>query len=136
MKSIQSRKLLLLILAFILASCGVGGFYMEGVSGDARESYLDSIKPYIHYWKKKDAMDKERLDDSTSCGGGKNASHNPSFSREQIQDERKSSNVTENVARTRLFHAWERCMLRKNYVYTGRCIDNEVSRAKPACGAP
>ena len=136
MKCFRATTMVGLLGTFVLASCGIGGHYMEGISGKAREEYLKSIKPYIHYWRKPEMTNDVRLFDSADCGGGRREANNPSFSREQIQAAKRAGDLKEDDAYRHLFHDWERCMLDKGYRYTGKCLDNEISRAKPACGAP
>ena len=88
--------------------------------------------PEIEYWIKPDTSAEQRVQDSKECGGTPLGS---SFNDEQIETERQSGELI-LAPLSRLHHKWERCMLSKGYQYTGLCLDNSVSRARPACGAP
>jgi hypothetical protein len=114
-------------IGILLSACaGVGGYWMNGDPSVGR-----NIKPYLHYWEKAGVMAEQRLADGTACGGGYREPNMPSFSKEAISVARLAGEKDDNQAYSRLFHDWERCMLKKGYHYTGKC-DNET----PACGAP
>jgi len=100
-----------------------------------KEAYerLVHPKPYLDFFEKQGITVEERRHDSADCGGGN--SDSPGFSQSRIKSVQKSEE-TEQQARSRLHHEWERCMLKKGYRYTGKCYDNEISRASPVCGAP
>lgn len=119
-----------LCLSFLLTGCGT----QVPLSGKARDDYMKSIKPYLQYWDKPGMTSEGRSQDSASCGGG-SSDHAPEFHPNKIKAAQRPGE-TENATYTRLFHDWERCMIKKGYRYTGKCSDNEISRAKPACGAP
>lgn len=127
----------LICLAALLGACTFGP---NGICGpQTPAAYCDKgayqrlarPKPYLENWTKLDVTPDERRRDSAMCGGGN--SDSPGFSHRtkafQLSGEK------ENETYTRLFHEWERCMLKKGYRYTGPCYDNEISKAKPACGA-
>jgi hypothetical protein len=76
---------------------------------------------------------EKRRQDSADCGGG--ASDSPGFNEKKVEKARRPGE-TWLKAYGRLFDDWDRCMLKKGYRFTGKCYDNEVSKAKPACGAP
>jgi hypothetical protein len=97
---------------------------------------LQPIKAYLQYWEKYGMTDEARRRDSAECGGGASEENAPSFGEEQVRSARRIGDKDEFASRTRLFHDWERCLLKKGYQFTGKCYDNETSRAKPACGAP
>ena len=92
------------------------------------------IKPYIEYWNRAVTTPEARGQDSANCGGG-SGDDPPGFGPRRIKEARRSGE-TENETYRRLFHDWERCMLKTGYRFTGPCYDNEISRASPACGAP
>lgn len=88
--------------------------------------------PRIESWIKLNTSAEQRVQDSKDCGGTQLGS---GFNDEQIEAERQPGDGY-FAPLTRLHHKWERCMLGKNYQYTGQCLDNSVSSARPACGAP
>ncbi|SRR5690554_1649839 len=89
--------------------------------------------PRIESWIKSDTSAEQRVQDSIECGGSSLGSN---FNDQQIEDERQLGERGYFAPLARLHHKWERCMLSKGYQYTGLCLDNSVSRARPACGAP
>ena len=52
----------------LLIGCGT----QIGLSGQAREDYLKSIKPYGAHWVKEGMTRESRLADWVACGGGVN----------------------------------------------------------------
>lgn len=94
---------------------------------------LEPPKPYLENWNKPAITSDGKMQDSKSCGG---SNRGPDFSTEQLNAVRQKGDKNDFAARGRLFHDWERCMLKKGYRYTGMCYDNEISRVSPACGAP
>ena len=89
--------------------------------------------PRIESWIKPDTTAEQRVRDSKECGGTPLGSN---FNDQQIEDERQAGEGGYFAPLARLHHKWERCMLSKGYQYTGQCLDNAVSRVRPACGAP
>lgn len=89
--------------------------------------------PYIKRWEKTSMTPEDRLQDSADCGGGA-SDYSPTLNH-RIERE-KLPGETPSEAYNRLHKEWQRCMLKKGYIYKGKCYDNEVSRASPACGAP
>jgi hypothetical protein len=64
------KKLFFVISAIVcLASCGIGGYQMNGISGKERAEYLKSIKPYGAHWVKESMTSDQRLIDWVDCGG-------------------------------------------------------------------
>ena len=68
-------------------------------------------------------------DDSRACGGSNSGAN----FREQQIDEIIRPNEKRHEARSRLHHIWQRCMMEKDYRYTGRCFDNKNARHYPKC---
>jgi hypothetical protein len=62
-------------LSLLLAGCGIGGFWMEGISGQAREDYLKSIKAYGEYWVKDGMTVEQWREDWVACGGMKDGGY-------------------------------------------------------------
>ena len=89
--------------------------------------------PEIEYWIRPDSTAEQRVQDSITCGGSPLGAN---FSRKQLEAERQPGEHIFLGPLSRLHDKWERCMLSKGYQYTGQCLDNSVSRARPACGAP
>lgn len=112
-------------LSFLLTGCGIE----PALSGQAREDYLKSIKPYIEYWEKDGVTREERARDAIGCGG---SNRGTDFSRQQLDAARREGE-NDWVVRSRLANEWQRCMLRHGYRYTGKCYDNEIGRTSPAC---
>jgi hypothetical protein len=99
-------------LSLLLAGCGIGGFWMEGISGQAREEYLKSIKAYGEYWVKEGMTVEQWREDWVACGGMKNGSFgvNSGSTTQQIQE---AAN-----AKARELDA---CMASKGYYWVGSC---------------
>ncbi|MRR28866.1 hypothetical protein EG834_00680 [bacterium] len=116
--------------SILFTGCGIGGFWMNG------NPFLTPIKPYLHYWEKPGMTVEGRREDGTACGGGAQEAYIPSFTDEQERLARLPGEKDNFTVRARLFHNWERCMLKKGYRFTGKCYDNEISRSKSSCGAP
>lgn len=106
----------------LLPGCGIGGFWMNG-----DPFAYKSIKSYIEKWEKLGTAAEARQQDSSTCGGG---TSNPAV----VEQARRPHETASDTLR-RLTYEWERCMLRKGYHFTGKCND-EIMRARPACGAP
>lgn len=89
--------------------------------------------PPIENWSKPYISAEQRVADSISCGG---SSIGPSPSAEAMQAEQlPEENIV--MTRIRLGYNWEKCMLGKDYQYTGKCNPNDsYSSGRPACGAP
>lgn len=116
--------MVLLLGTFLLGSCGT----QIALSGQAREDYLKSIKPYIAYWEKSIPPEEMRLHAWLACGGRESGTF--------AWDSRKKLAGESDVAsRTRLEFEFQRCMIRSGYRYTGDCT-SDYMRACPLCGAP
>jgi hypothetical protein len=92
---------------------------MEGISGQAREDYLKSIKPYGEYWVKEGGTVEQRRQDAWACGA---APHNTgadhvTFTHAQINAELRSGETDMDIARSRLRKVWIECMKSKGYEY-------------------
>jgi hypothetical protein len=106
-------------LSLLLAGCGIGGFWMEGISGQAREEYLKSIKPYAHYWVKEGVTVEEKRRDSWACGAAPTiiGADGPIFTDEQIKAAKHPEEQHDIAAVRRLEDAWGKCMRSKGYGY-------------------
>ena len=114
-------------LSFLLEGCGIGGMWMNG------NPFPTPVKPYLEYWEKPGMTADSRMQVSASCGGG--LSDRPGHSEEQIKAAQRNGEKRGQTY-ARLFNDWERCMIKNGYSFKGECYDNEISRSKPACGAP
>ena len=99
----------------LLNGCGINGYEMNGVSGQAREDYLKSIKPYGAHWVKEGMTDEQRLDDIEQCGGGRGLY--VGFPDAKIKAEKRLEESNDFPARNRLSKAWSECMQVKGYRY-------------------
>jgi hypothetical protein len=108
-----------LCLSFLLAGCELVFQAGTGLSGQAREDYLKSIKPYGEYWVKEGMTVEGRREDSWACGAAR-TTHGAShvvFSDEQEKAERRPEEKDNFAARERLSRAWVECMKTKGYRY-------------------
>jgi hypothetical protein len=119
----KSASLMSMLSILALGGCSMG-FVPTG---------LELPKPYLEDWSKPAITFDGKEQDSKSCGG---STRGPDFNTEQVNAARQQGDKNDFAPRGRLFHDWERCMLKKSYRYAGKCYDNEISRASPACGAP
>ncbi|USX11996.1 hypothetical protein NHH88_20105 [Oxalobacteraceae bacterium OTU3CAMAD1] len=94
---------------------------------------LEPVKATLEYWEKPGMTSESRLVESAQCGGGYTL--HTGFRPETIRAAQREGE-TERDTDFRLFHDWQRCMLKKGYRSTQQCYDNEISRAMPSCGAP
>lgn len=117
-----------LCLSLLLAGCELVFQAGTGLSGQAREDYIKSIKPYLQYWVKEGMTVDGRLRDWVACGGDPDGG----FS---MHVNRMLPGETNEQARTRQSFAHQRCMLRSGYRYTGNCSSADM-KARPLCGAP
>ena len=111
-------------LFFALVGCGT----QVALSGKARTEYLKSIKPYIAYWEKAGMTEERRRQDWLACGGNERGTFSWKV-KQQLPDE------SDEIARIRQEHAFERCMIRAGYRYTGNCSSEDM-KSQPLCGAP
>ena len=108
-----------------LAGCGISGFWMTGDPSAGKD-----IKPYIAYWQKEGMTEEGRLKDWVACGGMKDGGFGY-----PLDPNARLSGESEQEFMTRLDHAFQRCMIRSDYHYTGNC-SSEYMKARPLCGAP
>lgn len=94
---------------------------------------LEPSRPYLTLWDKPVTVEGRR-GDWVECGGHSDGSFSPYIG--LLNKERRPEEKDRSAAHSRLDHELQRCMLKKGYRYTGKCYDNEISRASPACGAP
>jgi hypothetical protein len=108
-----------MFLCLLLAGCGIGGFWMTGISGQAREDYLKSIKAYGEYWVKEGMTVEQRRRDSWDCGAGSSEfeADRVDFTPAQIKAERRPEEKDDFAARGRLRQRWVECMRSKGYEY-------------------
>lgn len=96
---------------------------MNGNPFYGREPYV----PPRDYWVKKEAVSpSQRSSDWIECGGDPQGGGTAWKNLPDIQEERV-------LYRRNYFNEIQRCMLRKNYIYNGKC--HADSTHYPACGA-
>lgn len=121
------------LLSFLLSGCGIGGWWMNG------NPFLEAPQPTLQQWEKLGINPERRREDAVKCGADPYSASTdwaPGTSRNQIVAAQRNDE-TERQTSLRLYHAWERCMLKTGYQFTGPCIkDSKFSSARPACGAP
>jgi len=127
MKRLYFLLVVLLCLGFLFTGCGT----QVALSGRAYDEYVKSIKPYIQYWEKEGLTVEKRRGDWVECGGSSDGSFSPYIG--LLNKERRPEEKDRSAAHDRLDNELQRCMLKKGYRYTGKCYDNEMSRASPAC---
>ncbi|MBU0751964.1 MAG: hypothetical protein KJ787_11885 [Gammaproteobacteria bacterium] len=106
-------------MALFLVSMQSGCGTQIGISGQAREDYLKSIKPYGEYWVKEGGTVELRRQDAWACGS---APHNTgadhvTFTHAQLNAEWHSGETDMDIARSRLRKVWIECMKSKGYEY-------------------
>lgn len=121
----NSQIRLVVVLCWIVFFSGCFGFVPTG---------LEPAKHYIEYWEKSVMTAESRRKDSVRCGAA-DTDYILGFGQNKIKAAQRPDE-TDNETDTRLLHDWQRCMINKGYRYTGGCYNNEISRTKPACGAP
>ena len=62
-------RIIFVLNSLLMSSCGIGGYWMNGVSGKERTEYLNSIKPYGAHWVKEGMTRESRTSDWLQCGG-------------------------------------------------------------------
>lgn len=113
-----------------LPGCCPNGCFI--VTGEAFQKAANPT-PYLDQWVKPGSTKEQLLQTSEACGGG--YGDRPGFSDAKVAKAMQSGE-SERDAYRRLFHDYERCLIRKGYKFIGPCYDNEVSRQLPRCGAP
>jgi len=118
------KFILLFSCCLALCSCGIGGYWMNGMPPSMMPPYV----PARDYWVKEEPVDvSNRANDWIECGGdpqgGGTAWKNLPDNEKEVVWYRK-----------KYFKEIQRCMLRKGYIYTGVC--HEFNADYPACGAP
>ena len=134
----NSIKLILLV----MAALALGGCYIH--NGEIcsiampqiycdKEAYARLTKPIraSHNWAKDGKNEESRLSDWIECGGTNNGDYG--LLAREPGNERTTKEIQSEIKH--LAHSLQRCMLKKGYIYTGQCLDTDVSRAQPACGA-
>lgn len=105
-----------LVSAFlIITGCGIE----PGLSGKSRSEYLESIKPYAHYWEKPEMTIQSRRLDSWECGAAPTiyAADHVVFLPETEAAERTPEEDTNMPAHHRLSAKWVECMKQKGYIW-------------------
>lgn len=129
-------KKLLILSSGVLLPCSLltGCFTCLSSSCLGEEAYQELMhpKPYLQRWEKPAMTTEGRGQDSADCGGGSSSDHAPSFSQKELKTATRSGEK-EHETYSRLHHDWQRCMIKKGYRFTGKCYDNEIGRASPAC---
>ena len=116
MKSIFIPRLLTMVMFLLLLNgCGIYGYEMNGISGQAREKYLQSIKPYGAHWMKVGVTDAQRLDDTVQCGSARTLYIG--FSDANLRAERQVGESNDFAAEERLSKTWSTCMEASGYRY-------------------
>ncbi len=100
----------------LLIGCGS----QIGLSGQAREDYLKSIKPYGAHWIKEGMTRESRRVDLSSCGSPDG--EEVRFSAEQINEERLVNEPNGVAAYLRLRNKVGLCMQGKGYVPIGDLV--------------
>ena len=113
-----------------LTGCCLNGCFV--LTGDAYRA-LAFPEPIRKRWVRADTDDVQRQADWFECGGSKTGNFAPEST--LVESVQKERGVSELATHRFLFHEVQRCMLRKDYRYTGKC-DLDVLKAMPACGAP
>lgn len=110
-------------------SFAVTGCYKSCATGDPlglltycdKASYekLVNPQPYSTHWVKNEITDIQRREDSWACGAANTtlAADHVIFSKEQLKQEKKPSEIDDFSARTRLTKIWIACMKTKGYEY-------------------
>jgi len=116
-------RIIFVLNSLLMSSCGIGGYWMNGVSGKERTEYLNSIKPYGAHWVKEGMTRESRRDDSWACGAARTepAANGPIFSDEDIALEKSAIDKNDYGPRGRLFDKWGKCMQSKGYAYLEQC---------------
>lgn len=102
-----------LAVSLLQAGCGIGGFWMEGIGGQAREDYLKSIKPHLQYFEKPGWTPEERRRDSEACGAI-GLDDRADIAQSRIQAEQLPGEIARQTE-FRLREAWLACMREKGY---------------------
>lgn len=98
-----------------------------------KEAYDRLTNPgkMIDDWSLSGTTEQARLQDWMACGG----SSGGQYGLVPLPNGRRRTSEQSNAESKAEFYSIQRCMLRKKYEYIGRCLDNEISRAHPACRA-
>ena len=99
-------------MALFLVSMQSGCGTQIGISGQAREDYLKSIKPHLQYYEKPGWTSESRRQDSAECGGPPNESIQ--FGSNAIKAAQLPGE-TERQTEMRLNREWHACMKEKGY---------------------
>ena len=99
-----------LLLAFMQSGCGT----QIGISGQAREDYLKSIKPHLQYYEKLGWTPESRRQDAAACGASGDSSDRASIGSARIKAAQRPGE-TERQTENRLSQEWHACMKEKGY---------------------
>jgi hypothetical protein len=108
-----------LCMGFLLAGCELVFQAGTGLSGQAREDYLKSIKSYGEHWVKEGMTVEGKREDSWACGAARTvyAADHVVFWAEQVQAEKRPEDKNDIGAQARLRKVWAECMKAKGYRY-------------------
>ena len=95
-----------LCLGFLLTGCGT----QIGISGQAREDYLNSIKPALHYWEKPGMTVERKRADWVACEGRLDGGYTP--------DARLPGETDDFAAMRRKQQRLSACMEMKGYKFS------------------
>ena len=95
-----------LCLGLLLTGCGT----QIGISGQAREDYLNSIKPALHYWEKPAMTLEGKQADWVKCGGRLDGGYTP--------DARLPGETDDFAAMRRKEQRLSACMEMKSYRFS------------------
>lgn len=132
-----NRFMCMCVLAFSLAGCYVTrkgeicSITMPQIFCD-REAYEKAIHPgrMVDHWDLSDRTVQARLQDWMTCGGNSWGD----YSLAPLPNGKERTFDQEEAASKATVDSIERCMLKKDYVYTGQCTSS-VAREFPSCRA-
>lgn len=104
----------------MLASCGIGGMWMNGDPSVGR-----NIVSPRDQWQKADNDPTARDADWRACGGADSGGYN-------VATPEGSSSAVIQQAMSRTFDDMQRCMMSHGYHYTGSC-EGDIRSRYPAC---
>ena len=114
------NRLLLACATLMLASCGIGGMWMNGDPSVGR-----NIVPPRDHWQKAGNDPAARSADWLGCGGADSGGYN-------VATSDGSSSAVIQQAMSRKFDDMQRCMMSRGYHYTGSC-EGDIRSQYPAC---
>lgn len=110
MKLVIFKMIAMIFTAFILSSCGIGGWWMNG------DPSPEMVLPELSHWSKQNSDEKSRLSDWLSCGG--NDAGMVKFSPPKNY---KNPGYEDYINGDKEYDAAQACMMSKGYKYKGEC---------------